>query len=68
MDGGAWWAIVHGVRESRTRLSDCYVENGVEKGHQIPWLDNSCNIFKERLTILVKFLSVKSSDLAIPLL
>ena len=22
MDGGAWWGIVHGVTESRTRLSD----------------------------------------------
>ena len=22
MDGGAWWATVHGVAESRTRLSD----------------------------------------------
>ena len=22
MDGGAWWAIVHGVVKSRTRLSD----------------------------------------------
>ena len=22
MDGGAWWAIVRGVAESRTRLSD----------------------------------------------
>ena len=22
MDGGAWWAIVHGVTKSRTRLSD----------------------------------------------
>ena len=22
MDGGAWWATVHGVTESRTRLSD----------------------------------------------
>ena len=22
MDGGAWWAAVHGVVESRTRLSD----------------------------------------------
>ena len=22
MDGGAWWAAVHGVAESRTRLSD----------------------------------------------
>ena len=23
MDGGAWWAAVHGVAESRTRLRDC---------------------------------------------
>ena len=22
MDGGAWWATIHGVAESRTRLSD----------------------------------------------
>ena len=22
MDGGAWWAMVHGVAKSRTRLSD----------------------------------------------
>ena len=22
MDGGGWWAIVHGVAKSRTRLSD----------------------------------------------
>ena len=22
MDGGAWWAAVHGVEKSRTRLSD----------------------------------------------
>ena len=22
MDGGAWWAIVHGVEKSRTQLSD----------------------------------------------
>ena len=22
MDGGAWWAAVHGVTQSRTRLSD----------------------------------------------
>ena len=23
MDGGAWWAAVHGVVKSQTRLSDC---------------------------------------------
>ena len=22
MDGGAWWAVVHGIAKSRTRLSD----------------------------------------------
>ena len=22
MDGGAWWAVVHGVAEGRTRLGD----------------------------------------------
>ena len=29
MDGGAWWATVHGITKSQTRLSDftffCYV-------------------------------------------
>ena len=23
MDRGAWWATVHGVTQSQTRLSDC---------------------------------------------
>ena len=23
MDGGAWWAAVHGLAQSRTRLSNC---------------------------------------------
>ena len=23
MDGGAWWAVVHGVIKSQTQLSDC---------------------------------------------
>ena len=22
MDGGAWWATIHGIRKSQTRLSD----------------------------------------------
>ena len=25
MDGGAWWAVVHGVAEGRTRLTDFIV-------------------------------------------
>ena len=28
MDGGAWWAAVHGVAKSRTRLSDLAVAAG----------------------------------------
>ena len=31
MDGGAWWATVHGVTESRTRLSD-FMSNKLDKG------------------------------------
>ena len=31
MDGGAWWAAVHGVARSRTRLSD-FLENPRERG------------------------------------
>ena len=28
MDGGAWWATVHGVAKSRTRLSDFTFTHG----------------------------------------
>ena len=45
MDGGAWWATVHGVAKSRTRLSDftffhiCFIDyakafNCVEAGQE----------------------------------
>ena len=27
MDGGAWWATVHGVTKSQTRLSDSHTRN-----------------------------------------
>ena len=31
MDGGAWWAAVHGVAEGRTQLSDfTFIELGLE--------------------------------------
>ena len=30
MDGGAWWATVHGVAKSRTRLSDFTFTLGTE--------------------------------------
>ena len=28
MDGGAWWATVHGVTKNRTRLSDLPLSQG----------------------------------------
>ena len=31
MDGGAWWATVHGVAKSRTRLSDFTFFHALEK-------------------------------------
>ena len=47
MDGGAWWAAVYGVTQSRTRLSDftltfqfsCIVE-GNGNPLQCPYLEN----------------------------
>ena len=29
MDGGAWWAAVHGVAKSRTRLSDYHIHTHI---------------------------------------
>ena len=51
MDGGAWWAAVHGVAKSRTRLSDftfTFYFHALEKemathsstlGWKIPWTE-----------------------------
>ena len=51
MDGGAWWATVHGVAESRTRLSDftfTFHSHALEKemaphcstlAWKIPWVE-----------------------------
>ena len=44
MDGGAWWAAVHGVAKSRTRLSDftfSFPFHGLEKEMATP-LQGSC--------------------------
>ena len=35
MDGGAWWAVVHGVTESRTRLSDFTFTLGFPGGSEV---------------------------------
>ena len=39
MDGGAWWAAVHGVAQSPTRLSDFTFMHGGGNGNP---LQNSC--------------------------
>ena len=35
MDRGAWWAVVHGVTESRTRLSDFTFTLGFPGGSEV---------------------------------
>ena len=44
MDGGAWWAAVRGVAQSRTRLSDlaaaAVIESESEVAHTFPTLCN----------------------------
>ena len=38
MDGGAWWATVHGVTERRTRLSThTQVQEKAVEGEEIAW-------------------------------
>ena len=32
MDGGAWWAAIHGVTRSRTRLSDFTLQGDLGDG------------------------------------
>ena len=56
MDGGAWWAAVHGVAKSRTRLSDfpfTFHFPALEKemathssvlAWRIPWTEESCGL------------------------
>ena len=39
MDGGAWWATVHGIAKSRTQLSDftfTFKSNGTSS-NRLPW-------------------------------
>ena len=41
MDGGAWWATVHGVAKSRTRLSDFSLHFHFQRG-KVGVLNPSC--------------------------
>ena len=49
MDGGAWWATVHGVPKNWTQLSDQAEQTEI---HQIPeilistWIQLTCNEIK----------------------
>ena len=40
MDGGAWWAAVHGVANSRTRLSDFIFGEGNGNPLQCSCMEN----------------------------
>ena len=56
MDGRAWWAAVHGVPRSRTRLSDftfTFHFHALEKemathstslAWKVPWMEESCRL------------------------
>ena len=45
MDGGAWWATVHGVSKSRTRLSDFTHSNSEKPGsYHLPSIYLSCSV------------------------
>ena len=58
MDGGAWWAAVHGVAKSQTRLST-HTENYStlkmkEENHQLPHTENTISLKeKENLSTAV---------------
>ena len=49
MDGGAWWATVHGVAKSRTRLSD--------------FTPLSCTVWASLVARVVKSLPAKAGDI-----
>jgi len=49
MDGGAWWASVHGVAKSRTRLSDFIFTKGTSNSEALDLLDfQNCLTFLHR--------------------
>ena len=51
MDGGAWWATVHGVTKSWTRLSDFMI-------HDIEWEETFANDVSDK-----RFLSQTNKQL-----
>ena len=71
MDGGAWWAAVHGVTKSRTRLSDFIFKHWRRNGNPLQcscledprdgraWWAAVCGVAQGRT--LLKWLSTSSS-------
>ena len=49
MDGGAWWAIVHGVAKSRTRLSNLILIIQVGTNHC--GIKSSCDLILNQTSI-----------------
>ena len=72
MDGGAWWAAVHGVAKSRTRLSDftfTFHFHALEKemathSNVLVWWDAFCGVAQGRTWL--KRLSSSSSSVFVP--
>ena len=53
MDGGAWWATVHGVAKSRTRLSDFTSRTKETQRENFIFNSFSCPILKYKLYFII---------------
>ena len=51
-DGGAWWAAVYGVAQSRTRLKRLSSSSSILLGHQSCWLGSPCDLIFTLITSL----------------
>ena len=69
MDGGAWWATVHGVRKSRTRLSDFTSKNPLRPPLTIfhPQAPNSAGYKSPALFAVIRIETHPSPPVAVEL-
>ena len=69
MDGGAWWATVHGVAKSRTRLSDFTSKNPLRPPLTIfhPQAPNSAGYKSPALFAVVRIETHPSPPVAVEL-
>ena len=62
MDGEAWWATVHGITKSRTRLSDLtFTFNLSDKCLEIGYYMASRTIIKDLYSLILKDINVMLS-------